>query len=156
MDTVTRIALIDDDRDWVETLGEYLHRQGFSILAAHDGAGGLALLERGGIPLALVDLNMPGMTGLELLRRVRQRHIPVTVLVVTSNDDPTLAARVRAEGGLAVLPKTAPPRVLLESVRQAFTRLRPPSRGSRLDKPWNRLLPGPRGIRLRTSDVSSN
>lgn len=138
----SRIALIDDDRNWAETLAEYLHRQRFLPQTAHDGVQGLALLERTGIPVALVDLNMPGMTGLELLRLLRQRRRPVAVLLLSGEDDPTLAARVRAEGGQACLSKTASPRLVVEAVRQTL---------ARMDQPWSRLLPVPRAWRRSLS-----
>jgi DNA-binding response OmpR family regulator len=155
MDTRAQIALIDDNRDWVRTLAEYLHRQGFAVRTAYDGRQGLALLEQPGIRVALVDFNMPGMTGLELLRQLRARRRSVVVLLVSSDDDPTLAARVRAEGGRAFLSKTTSPQLLLQAVRLALAP--PPSeQAARLEKPWNRLLPAPRGGRRNSCELGSN
>jgi DNA-binding response OmpR family regulator len=142
MSAAPQIALIDDDRAWVEALAEYLHARGFSIHTAFDGLAGLSLLEQANIPVALVDQDMPGLTGLEMLRRIRQRQPWVAVLLVSGNDDPSLAARVRAEGGHAFLPKTGSPRLLLNAVRQALAHAQSAAR--RLDKPWNRLFTGPR------------
>ncbi len=144
MTATTSIALIDDDRDWADALAEYLRARGYVVRTAPDGTRGLALLEEGGIPLAVVDLNMPGMDGLELLRQLRRRRRPVAVILISADDDPTLPDRVKAEGGLACLSKTASPRLLLAAIRQALER--PPSERprNRLDQPWNRLLPGPR------------
>jgi CheY-like chemotaxis protein len=81
------------------------------------------LLDAEDIRLALIDLHMEDMTGLELLRRLRYRRRPVAALLMSSDDDPTLPARARAEGAQAFLPKTlAPPvflRTLLQSLRTA-------------------------------------
>jgi DNA-binding response OmpR family regulator len=144
MQVRSQIALIDDDRAWVETLAEYLRGKGFAIRTAYDGVRGLSLLEDGGIPVALVDLNMPGMSGLELLRRLRQRRRPVAVLLVSADDDPSLAARVKAEGGDAFLPKTVSPRLLLSAVRLALAKQHAEPPADHRTPLWRLLHPGPR------------
>src|SRR5262249_33656249 len=120
MNAEYRIALIDDDRAWAETLADYLRGKGFSIDLSDDGTSGLALLGQGGIPAAVGDFNMPGLNGLELLRRLRQRGRDATVVLVSGEQEPSLAVRVRAEGGPAFLPKTASPHLLLLVVREAL------------------------------------
>src|SRR5437879_1387221 len=62
-----QILLIDDDRAWLETLAEYLRNKGFAIAAFNDPLQGLAWGEQSGVPLAVIDFQMPGMNGLELL-----------------------------------------------------------------------------------------
>src|SRR5947209_7505702 len=101
-----QIALIDDDPDWVETLADYLRRKGFQVQTANAAMQGLSLLERHTIPLALVDLHMPDMSGLELVRRVRQANLPVSVLLISSDDEPTLPQRALAEGAMGFIPKS--------------------------------------------------
>jgi DNA-binding NarL/FixJ family response regulator len=138
MNLFPQIALIDDDRTWVETLADYFQSRGFTIQSAGDGASGLALLESDGIPVAVVDLEMPGMDGLELLRQLRRRRLGVKVLLVSGADEPGLARRSVAAGAYAFLSKTAPPALLLEAVRQAL------NQGGRRPRPWDFLLPAPR------------
>ena len=92
------IILIDDNRSWLETLAEYLQERGFAVRTAEGGALGLALLEESGFALAVVDFKMPGMSGLELLRHLRPRQRNVAVLLLSSEEDPTLPERARAEG----------------------------------------------------------
>jgi CheY-like chemotaxis protein len=112
------IILIDDNRSWLETLAEYLQERGFDVRTAEGGVSGLALLEESGFALAVVDFNMPGMSGLELLRRLRPRQRNVAVLLLSSEEDPTLPERARAEGARAFLSKsTAPGRLLRELVQ---------------------------------------
>jgi CheY-like chemotaxis protein len=141
------IALIDDDRDWVETLAEYLRRQGFAPRVAYNGTEGLALLEGGTLPLDLVDYHMNGMDGLELLRRLRQLRRAEAVFVVSNADDPGLAARVRAKRGRGHFSKTVSLRLLLEAVRRAAADLRPEPPRRPPHKRWQRLLTGPRSRR---------
>jgi CheY-like chemotaxis protein len=112
------IILIDDNPSWRETLAEFLQGRGFEVRTAEGGASGLALLENSGFVLAIIDFNMPGMSGLELLRCLRRQRRDVAVLLLSSEDDPTLAERARAEGAKAFLSKTTAPRRLLRELVQ--------------------------------------
>lgn len=114
------VVLIDDNRAWRETLAEFLKDKGFQVQTAAEGRPGLALLESGAAQLAIVDLNMPGMSGLELLRELRDRGGKVTVLVLSSEDDPHLPEQVVEEGARAFLSKTIAPLKLMRSLLQAL------------------------------------
>jgi DNA-binding response OmpR family regulator len=138
-----QIALIDDDEAWVSALADYLDRHGFSTRTAHVGSDGLSLLESGTVAVALVDLNMPDMNGLEVMRRLRQRSSELTVILVSSDDDPFLAARVKAAGGQGFLPKNASPGLLLETVRRALAAALSRAQEHFHDRPWRYLLPAP-------------
>src|SRR5262249_45484979 len=139
MSVTPQIALIDDDRTWTETLAEYFQSRGIAIQVAGDGISGLALLERKGIPVAVVDLQMPGLDGLELLRQLRRRRLAVKVLLVSGHDEPGLARRILAEGAHAFLSKTIAPVLLLEAVRQALQE----SERNAARRPWDFLLAPP-------------
>jgi DNA-binding response OmpR family regulator len=140
-----RLALIDDDRTWLETLAEYLRDKGYGVETALGGARGLRLLERGGIGLAVVDFHMPDLDGLELLRQLRRRRLDVDVLLMSSDDDPGLPGRVRAAGASAFLSKNTAPALLLRALTQTLSSTlaemarRPPQRSR-----WDLLLPVPR------------
>ena len=148
-----RVALIDDDRLWLETLAEFLRDRGFEVRTALGGARGLELLSRGDVGLAVVDFHMGEVDGLELVRHLRRRRLDVGVLLMSSDDDPTLPARALAEGAAAFLSKSLAPAVLLRSLvrslgdAQADLSARPPHLSR-----WNRFLPVP----LRRGDVGRN
>ena len=139
------IALIDDDRVWLETLGEYLHGQGYPVHMAVGGTRGLALLEEAHIGLAVVDFHMPDLNGLDLLRHLRRRRRNVDVLLMSSDDDPELPARARAEGAAGFLSKSLAPSLLLRTLIQTLSAtltemaLRPPYYTR-----WDLHLPMPR------------
>jgi len=80
---------------------------------------GLSLLEQKSAALALIDLHMPDMDGLKLLRNLRRRNANVTVLMLSGDDEPRLPPRVIAQGAKAFVPKATPPNLLLRAVRQA-------------------------------------
>jgi two-component system, NarL family, invasion response regulator UvrY len=64
----------------------------------------------------IIDLAMPGMGGLEALRRIRARHAQAHVLALSAHDDPMHARRTLQEGALGFLSKRSAPEALLEAV----------------------------------------
>lgn len=120
MNTEPRIVLIDDDRNWAETFADFLRAKGFGVQTAYAATDGLALLEKINVALVLVDFNMPDMDGLSLVRRLRQVQNEVTVLLVSGDDEPSLAARALTAGARAFVPKSSPPNILLKAVQQAL------------------------------------
>src|SRR5436190_13245586 len=98
MSADAQIMLIDDDPDWAETLADYLRGNGFRVRVANNGPAGLEFLAKHAIPLALVDWNMPDLDGLELLRQLQQLNREISVLLLSSDDEPSLPARAAAAG----------------------------------------------------------
>jgi CheY-like chemotaxis protein len=139
------ILLIDDDRAWLDALAEHLQAMGFTVETAESPLRGLTLLEEHDVPVAVIDFQMPEMDGLELLRRIRRRHRDVAVLLLSAEEDPSLASRALAEGARVFLSKAMAPRLLLQRLRQ--TLIAALTEGS----PWRirpsrypRILPAPR------------
>lgn len=79
--------LVDDEPDLLEPLAAYLADLGYEVDAAASGPEALRKLDRQPADLAVLDLNMPGLSGLDLLRRLRDDH-GIPVLVLTGNRDP--------------------------------------------------------------------
>ena len=83
---MARITLVDDDENIVTSVSLALESQGHTVKAYFDGASGLAALENDPPDLAILDVKMPRMDGMEVLRRLRRAsHLPVIIL--TSKDD---------------------------------------------------------------------
>lgn len=89
-----RVLIVDDDRDTCDTLKMLLDLDGYLAFTANDGQAALALLEAEQPLCALIDLNMPGMSGTELARRIRavKGDDVVLVAVTGSHDDKALRA----------------------------------------------------------------
>ncbi len=82
---MTRVLVIEDEESYREALVYMLGREGFDVAEAADGDEGLAVYDRGGADIVLLDLMMPGLPGTEVCRRLRQRG-PVPVIMVTARD----------------------------------------------------------------------
>ena len=89
-----RVLVIDDDeavRGWLHAA---LAENGFHVEAAHDGATGLGHLAANAYDVVLVDLRMPGMDGLSVVRHIRQRSDTLPVVIATAHS--TEASAVEA------------------------------------------------------------
>ncbi|HMC75607.1 MAG TPA: response regulator [Vicinamibacterales bacterium] len=92
------ILLVDDDRALRHAVGSLLERDGHTVLQAGDGPSALAHLEREAIELVMLDMGLPGMSGLDLLARMRDLDRPPIVVVITADDTPeTLLAAIRGQ-----------------------------------------------------------
>jgi DNA-binding response OmpR family regulator len=83
-----RILVIDDDRAVTDALSRGLGLEGFSVDAANSGADGLRLYRDRDPSLVILDVMMPEMDGLEVLRRLRQADERLPVLMLTARDTP--------------------------------------------------------------------
>ena len=80
------IALVDDDENIVEALKAFFESEGYQVRAYHDGASAFAALSESPPDIAILDVKMPKMDGMELLRKLRQiSNLPAIFL--TSKDD---------------------------------------------------------------------
>ena len=77
-----RLLIVDDIADNRELLARYFGRYGYSIVEAEDGERALALAADGGIDLVLLDVMLPGMSGLEVLKRLRSADATAELPVI--------------------------------------------------------------------------
>jgi len=82
---VTRILVVEDEESYRDPLTYQLSREGFEVVAAATGPEGLAAFARGGIDLVLLDVMLPGMSGVEVCRELR-KHSSVPVIMLTAKD----------------------------------------------------------------------
>ncbi|HXF70456.1 MAG TPA: response regulator transcription factor [Thermoflexus sp.] len=116
-------VLLADDHPAVRTgIRQFLERDPAIEVVAEAGSGeeALALIARHRPDVVILDLRMPGLSGLEVLRRLRAEHPEVRVLVLTAyDDDPYIFAALRA-GARGYLLKTAGPEDLIRGVRMVY------------------------------------
>jgi len=87
MGTMNKVLLIDDDVELVGMFQEYLAQEGFEVSTAHDGETGTASALTGAFAIAVLDVMMPRMNGLETLRRIRAvSQMPILMLTARGDD----------------------------------------------------------------------
>ena len=116
-----RILIVDDDAGQRSLLDSFLRSQGFDTALAASGEQALAVLDSDeGVRMMISDVRMPGMTGLETLRKARQSHVTLPVLLVTAYADIRDAVDAMRDGALNYLAKPIDLDELLATVRQAI------------------------------------
>jgi DNA-binding response OmpR family regulator len=118
--TSARILIVDDEPDTCANLSDILTDVGYQIDTAHDGLSALELVKKNPYDIALLDLRMPGMDGLELYRRIRQISSETVAIVVTAYASSDTAQSVLATGAWKIVPKPVHIGNLLSFVSQAL------------------------------------
>lgn len=101
--TRNKILLVDDDAELHELVRFVLTRDGYEVTDAFDAAEGLEMLARDDFDLAMIDVMMPGMSGLQLLERMRAARQDLPAILMTGVDRAQIA--VSAGSNCAVLAK---------------------------------------------------
>jgi len=78
-----RVMVVDDETNFRKLLVRELERRGHQTWSAGDGAEALELLHRGTVDVILLDLKMPGLGGIDVMRRLQERPQPPEVIVMT-------------------------------------------------------------------------
>jgi len=113
-----RILIVDDDAGQRSLLDSFLRSQGFQTVTVISGERALAALDTEQVQMMISDVRMPGMTGLETLRRAREKHASLPVLLVTAYADIREAVGAMRDGALNYLAKPIDLDELLATVRQ--------------------------------------
>ena len=117
-----RVLLVDDDRDFVESLAPALQRRGLVVESAHGGEEALERVREGVFDVAIVDVLMPGMNGLTLLRRLQEADSLLEVIVLTGHPNIHDVKRGLQDGAFDFLIKPQPVEELYDRIRAAFER----------------------------------
>lgn len=118
---MTKLLVADDDRVVLFTLAEGLREAGFEVTEARDGLRALELCWDHDFDLALLDIRMPGLDGLELAQRLRD-ETSVPFLFFSAYDDEDMVKRAVELGALGYLIKPLEVRAMLPTLRTALAR----------------------------------
>ena len=116
-----KVLLVDDDVELVEMLREYLEREGFEVKGVHDGDSGIAEALSGQYAIAVLDVMMPGKSGIEVLGRIRVDSV-MPVLMLTAKGDDTDRIVGLELGADDYVPKPCTPRELTARIRAILRR----------------------------------
>jgi DNA-binding response OmpR family regulator len=118
------ILLIDDETQFLATMGKRLRKRGFLVREAGSGLEGLRELELERADVVVLDVGMPDMDGIQVLREIKLRFPQVQVLMLTGHADMEVAISGMAMGAFDYLMKPAELDVLVGKIREACSRSR--------------------------------
>ena len=104
-----KILVVDDETEVARLLADVLRQAGHQAVVAHDGPGALAMLDRERPDVVFLDVRMPGMSGIDVLRRIRQADAALPVVLVTAHAGEAEVAEARSLGVSEIVWK---PRIL--------------------------------------------
>lgn len=114
-----RLLVVDDEVDTCANLSDILTDLGYQVDVAYDGHSALELVKQNTYDVALLDLKMPGMDGLELYRRIKQLQSGTVAIVVTAFASSHTASEALTAGAWQILPKPVELSKLLTLVEEA-------------------------------------
>jgi DNA-binding response OmpR family regulator len=117
-----RILVVDDEKNIRLTLTQALQSQNWETDTAVNGEEALAKLEKGGFGVVLLDLKMPGMDGMEVLRRLAEQRPDVRVIVITAYGTIESAVEAMKLGAVDYLQKPFVPKEIRELVSRVVAR----------------------------------
>jgi len=116
------VFVADDDPNILNILRLGLQTKGYEVQTASDGTTALALLDRQSPDLAFLDIEMPGATGIEILRRLRKEHPALPVIIMTAHGTVAYAVEAMKEGATDFITKPFELDQLLLVVQRAMGR----------------------------------
>jgi two-component system response regulator FixJ len=116
----TRVAVVDDEAQVRVALGRLLRLADYEVAGYASGEEFLASLAQSLPDCALLDINMPGLDGLQVLARLRADRVALPVVVITASDDPAVERDALLAGGRRVLHKPFDNAELLAAVDDAL------------------------------------
>jgi two-component system response regulator CpxR len=130
----SRILVVDDDVELCQLIREYVANEPWDVECVHDGAGGLDRALTGEHRLVILDIMLPGMSGLDVLRKLREkRRTPVLMLTARGEDvDRIVGLELGADD---YLPKPFNPREMVARVRAILRRADDTSESDRDARP---------------------
>jgi len=102
---MAKILIIDDDKVIRERLTRLLETDGYEIFTAEDGKKGLSIFDQENPQIALVDIRMPGMNGIEVLKNIKEKSSEAEVIIITGHGGVDTAIQAMREGAFSYIQK---------------------------------------------------
>jgi DNA-binding NtrC family response regulator len=117
-----RILLVDDEKDFVEALAERLRNRNLHVTSAFNGEEALKVLKEYNFDVAIVDVRMPGMDGIDVLKEIKKLKPLTEVLMLTGHGTVETAIEGMKHGAFDYLMKPCEIGALLEKIQKASER----------------------------------
>ena len=119
--SASKVLLVDDEREFVETLAMRLETRGFTVSVAETGELAVEKAQEQSFDAILLDLAMPGMDGIDTLKRLRELNPDSQVVLLTGRATVKKATEAMRLGALDLLEKPVDIEVLVEKINEAAT-----------------------------------
>lgn len=117
-----KVLVVDDDRIVLDLISEIASKSGFISIEAEDGFKAIKLFEANKIDAAVIDLKMPGIDGIETMRKLRKIDNGLPVIILTAYGDITTAVEAMKYGAYDFIPKPPDLKRLIMVVKEAIRR----------------------------------
>ncbi len=123
-DAPSKVLLVDDEREFVETLSERLQMRDYISAVVYGGEEALSVIDDDEPEVMVLDLKMPGIDGLEVLRQVKRKHPNVEVIVLTGHGSKDIENLCKELGAFGYLEKPVDIDKLTEMMQEAYRKVR--------------------------------
>lgn len=118
---LAKVLVVDDEQDFRDLFAEMLSRMGYAVMTASDGAEALKLMAEKSFDAAVIDFQMPGMTGVELLRKAKALDNRLSVILITGLESQQMATEALREGASELIVKPIDFDKLEATIRRVMT-----------------------------------
>jgi CheY-like chemotaxis protein len=120
----SKVLLVDDEREFVQTLSERLIMRDMGSAVAYDGESALDMVNRDEPEVMLLDLKMPGIDGIEVLKKVKASHPDIEVVILTGHGTEDDRVKCMELGAFAYLRKPIDIDILSETLKKANEKIK--------------------------------
>lgn len=117
-----KILVVDDDTNHRKTLCDILKIKGYEVMSAENGATGIAQAQRSLVNVALIDLSLPDISGIEVMKNIKANSPLIEAIILTGNASPDIAVDAINRGAFSCLLKPYLVEDLLRDIRHAAER----------------------------------
>jgi CheY-like chemotaxis protein len=123
LETPSKVLLVDDEREFAQTLSERLMLRDMGSAIVYDGESALNVVEEDDPEVIIIDLKMPGVSGIEVLKRVKKTRQEIEVIVLTGHGSESDKKLCMDLGAFAYLQKPVDINVLSEAIKKAYEKI---------------------------------
>jgi CheY-like chemotaxis protein len=114
------LMILDDDRSFVKALATFLQDHGFGTVEVYNGQEALDRFKYVGIDLAIIDVHLPDISGIDVSRTIRRTGGTFPIILISGDDHPGMRLRCEQAGAQAFLSKPIDPQQLVQLINQAL------------------------------------
>lgn len=115
-----KLLIVDDEEDFLKSIAERLGMRDFDVATATDGKRAIKVAKKGKFDVAILDMKMPGMDGMELLQTLKKKHKFLEVIILTGHGAIDSAVEATKLGAYSYLEKPYDFEKLLEVLKEAY------------------------------------